>query len=151
MKPIATLCILCLLLAAMILEGCTSYVTIKNKPVDRRYEFHRSLAEPLSACVHEMYMEGGYSLRFHRNFDSRSQRWLLVGEATSALGSGLRLYLFSVSFRDTLKNTLVEVRWRGLWGELDAPKIAEYLSECAKSLADLNEKLERAKKPPAKS
>ena len=58
-------------LSAFALGGCTSYGEIKEMTIERHYEHTNTLAEPLSACMHDRLLELGRLGRIHRTFDTR--------------------------------------------------------------------------------
>ena len=122
------------LLASFVLGGCASYAEIKNKPADRRYEHSNTLAEPLSACMHDRLLELGQFNPIHRVFDHRRDQWFLLNELATTLGGGIGSYSYSLSFMDEPAGVIIDLRsLKSIWGTLAAPEeyIEQSLRECA--------------------
>ena len=126
------------LLASFALSGCTSYTEIKDMAIEHRYEHPHTLAEPLSACMLDQLLEQRRLDPIYRVFDSRRDKWFIMGEISSGYSGGSGVYMYSLSFGDGPAGSIIELRSvKTIWGRLHAPKeyIEQSLRECAVATA----------------
>lgn len=117
-------------------QGCATYKQVKELDVNNQIEIQNVKSEMLSECVWELMKEEGDQI-YHHSFDPIRNKWFVISEFKTLLGSGNGIYNYSISFED-INNSTSRVQIRSLktaWGSPEAPvqKIFENAKKCSNS------------------